>query len=311
MITVYIRAVKTDIPVLSADRIPDLMRTIKTYGHLIPPIFILVGLLLSGWSLMRAAFWSIVILLVLATARKVSRMSIRDIIDALGDAAHKAMPVAVACGAAGIMYGVISLTGLGVRISSLLLAVAGGNAILVLIFSMLTGILLGFAMPPTAAYIILAALIVPSMTDVGFPLLVAHMFLFFFCCIGPITPPVALAAYSAAGIAGSDPNRTGFAAFRLGMAAYIIPFLFAFSPPLLILDAQWSSIIGETIRAMIGLLTLAVAFEGFIFKRVHRAVRLLLCAVAFAILYHNVYLTALGVIVLLVLAGVLYIRRRD
>lgn len=296
MFTVYVTAVKTDIPILSEDRIPNFMITVKQYGHLIPPVFVLVGLLLRGWSLMWAAFWSIIVLLALAMARKISRMSLMDIVYALGDAAQKALPVAVACGAAGIIYGIISLTGLGFRVSSMLLTLAGSSTILVLIFSMLTGILLGFAMPPTAAYIILAALIVPSLTEVGVPLLVAHMFLFFFCCIGPITPPVALAAYSASGIAGSDPNKTGFTAFRLGMPAYIIPFLFAYNPQLLSIGTALS-ILGQAIRAMIGLLCLASAFEGYFTKELDWPTRILLLMVVSAIFYPNLYSNIIGIIV--------------
>ena len=232
-----------------------------------------------------------------------------DIIDALGDAAHKALPVAVACGAAGIIYGIISLTGLGIRVSSLLLALAGGSVIPVLIFSMAAGILLGFAMPPTAAYIILAALIVPSLTEVGVSLLAAHMFLFFFCCIGAITPPVALAAYAASGIAGSDPNKTGFTAFRLGLAAYIIPFLFVYSPQLLSIGEPLA-IVGQTVRAMIGLLCLAFAFEGYLFKALRWPAQILLFGVAFALLHHNFYLTVAGVLLFVVLGGWGYRRSR-
>lgn len=280
--TVYLKAVKSNIPALPADQIPNLIHTLKDYGHLMPPVFILVGLLLSGWSLMWAAFSSIVALVVLAMLRKLTRMSLRDIIEALGDATQKAIPVAVACAAAGIIYGVISATGVGFKISSTLVALAGGNKFMVLLLSMLSGILLGFAMPPTAAYVILAALIVPSLQKIGLPPLAAHMFLFIFCCIGPITPPVALAAYSAAGIAGSDPNRTGFTAFRMGMAAYIIPFLFVYSHQLLILG-PFVKIMRTTFLSLVGIALLVIAIEGFFISRLKPLQRGLLFLVVLAI----------------------------
>ena len=280
--TVYLKAVKGNIPALPDEQIPNLLHTLKDYGHLMPPVFILVGLLLSGWSLMWAAFSSIVALVVLAMLRKLTRMSLKDIIEALGDATQKAIPVAVACAAAGIIYGVISATGVGFKISSTLVALAGGNKFMVLLLSMFSGILLGFAMPPTAAYVILAALIVPSLQKIGLPPLVAHMFLFIFCCIGPITPPVALAAYSAAGIADSDPNKTGFTAFRMGMAAYIIPFLFVYSHQLLILG-PFIKILKTTFVSLIGLTLLVIAIEGFFIKRLKLLQRGLLFLVVLAI----------------------------
>lgn len=282
MSTVYLRAVKTDIPALSKAQIPDLFITLKNYGHLIPPVLILIGLLLSGWSLMWAAFWSIISLVALAMLRKLTRMTITDILEALADATEKATPVAVACAAAGIIYGIISLTGLGFRVSSELLTLAGGGRFLVLLFSMLSGILLGFAMPPTAAYIILAALIVPSLTEVGLSPLVAHMFLFMFCCIGPITPPVALAAYSASGLAGSDPTKTGFAAFRMGFAAFVIPFLFAYSPQLLLIGEPLA-IIGSGLTTMIGLIFFVIAIEGYLIKKLNWLTRTVLLLVVVAI----------------------------
>jgi TRAP transporter 4TM/12TM fusion protein len=275
--TVYIKAVKSNIPALPKEEIPNLLNTLKQYGHLMPPVFILVGLLLSGWSLMWAAFSSIVALVVLATLRKLTRMSLKDIIEALGDATQKAIPVAVACGAAGIIYGVISATGVGFKISSTLVALAGANKFMVLALSMLSGILLGFAMPPTAAYVILAALIVPSLLEIGLAPLAAHMFLFIFCCIGPITPPVALAAYSAAGIAGSDPNKTGFTAFGMGMAAYIIPFLFVYSPQLLTVGSL-TTIVGTTFVVLIGITLLVIAIEGYFMRGLKSIPRVLLLA---------------------------------
>ncbi len=280
--TVYLKAVKHNIPALPKEQIPNLLNTLKQYGHLMPPVFILVGLLLSGWSLMWAAFSSIVALVVLATLRKLTRMSLKDIIEALGDATQKTIPVAVACAAAGLIYGVISATGVGFKISSTLVALAGANKFMVLALSMLSGILLGFAMPPTAAYVILAALIVPSLLETGLAPLAAHMFLFIFCCIGPITPPVALAAYSAAGIAGSDPNKTGFTAFGMGMAAYIIPFLFVYSIQLLTVGS-FTTILITTFVTLIGITLLVIAIEGYFIRELKSLHRVLLLALVLLI----------------------------
>lgn len=266
MLTVYLRAVKTSLPIISKENIPDIKLTIKDYGHLIPPIFLLIGLMFGGWSLLWSAFWSIVAMVGLAMLRQNTRMSFFQIIEAFRDAAEKAVPIFVACASAGIIYGIISLTGLGFQVSSMLLSLAGGNNLLILLLTMGSALILGFAMPPTAAYIILAALVIPSLKEAGLPLLVAHMFLFFFCSIGPITPPVALAAYSAAAIANADPNRTGFTAVRLGLPAFIIPFLFAYCPPLLLIGSA-SQIFFSIIKALLALIIMASSFEGYLIRR--------------------------------------------
>jgi TRAP transporter 4TM/12TM fusion protein len=284
MVTVYLRALKTNLPVIDPKDITDLKETILNYGHLIPPIFLLLGLMIAGWSLLWSAFWSIVAMVALAMLRKNTRMSIFQMIEALRDAAEKAVPIFVACASAGIIYGIISLTGLGFQVSSLLLSLAGGNNILILLLTMVSALLLGFAMPPTAAYIILAALVIPSLKEAGLPILVSHMFIFFFCSIGPITPPVALAAYSAAAIANSDPNKTGFTAVRLGLPAFIIPFLFVYSPSLLLIGSL-TQILFATLKALLALIILASSLEGYLFRRLHWYERIVLFIVLVLIMW--------------------------
>jgi len=284
MVTVYLRALKTNLPVIDSKEITDLKETILNYGHLIPPIFLLLGLMIAGWSLLWSAFWSIVAMVALAMLRKNTRMSIFQMIEALRDAAEKAVPIFVACASAGIIYGIISLTGLGFQVSSLLLSLAGGNNILILLLTMVSALLLGFAMPPTAAYIILAALVIPSLKEAGLPILVSHMFIFFFCSIGPITPPVALAAYSAAAIANSDPNKTGFTAVRLGLPAFIIPFLFVYSPSLLLIGSL-TQILFATLKALLALIILASSLEGYLFRRLHWYERIVLFIVLILIMW--------------------------
>jgi len=284
MVSVYLRALKTNLPVIDSKEITDLKKTILNYGHLIPPIFLLLGLMIAGWSLLWSAFWSIVAMVALAMLRKNTRMSIFQMIEALRDAAEKAVPIFVACASAGIIYGIISLTGLGFQVSSLLLSLAGGNNILILLLTMVSALLLGFAMPPTAAYIILAALVIPSLKEAGLPILVSHMFIFFFCSIGPITPPVALAAYSAAAIANSDPNKTGFTAVRLGLPAFIIPFLFVYSPYLLLIGSL-TQILFATLKALLALIILASSLEGYLFRRLHWYERIVLFIVLILIMW--------------------------
>lgn len=305
--SVYLWARKRDLPVLSQDRIPKMSRTMLHYGHLSPPIFILLAMLLGGWSILWAAFWAIVALLVLSFLRAHTRMSFSKIIDALAEAARISMPVVVACAAAGVIFGIISLTGLGFRVSSLLLYLAGDSKFLLLLLTMISAIVLGFAMPPTAAYIILAALVITSLLKIGLAPLVAHMFIFFFCSIGPITPPVALAAYAAASIADADPNITGFWAFRLGLAAFLLPFAFAYNPELLLIGSA-PEITFSILRILLGLLLMAVVFEGFLYKGTPWLIRVLLAMVGLGFFIHQPYV----ILVALPLAFVLiYLNYRD
>jgi len=295
MSTSYLQAIKLNVSAISKDKLPNLVDVFKKYGHLIPPVFILLFLLLSGTSLMRAGLWSIIAILLLATIRKNTRMPLIEIINALGEATEKVIPVAVACASAGIIFGIISLTGLGFRVSSLLLSIAGSNTILVLLLSALIAILLGFAMPPTAAYLILAALIVPSLIEIGLMPLVAHMFLFFFCCIGPITPPVALASYTAAAIAKSNPTHTGFIAFRIGLASYIIPFLFVLNPEILMVG-QIGHIIWIVLKSIIFILSLSFLLEGYFKSRLLIYLKFILFGMIIMIFYNNLYLNIFGLI---------------
>lgn len=282
--SVYLRAVKISLPTIEPKDIPSLRITLRDYGHLIPPIFILLGLIIAGWSLLWSAFWSIIAMVGLAMLRKNTRMSIFQIIETLRDSAEKVVPIFVACGSAGIIYGIISITGIGFQVSSLLLSLAGKNNILILLLTMGSALLLGFAMPPTAAYIILAALVIPSLKEAGLPLLVAHMFIFFFCSIGPITPPVALAAYSAAAIANADPNKTGFTAVRLGFPAFIIPFLFAYNPSLLLIGSL-TQVLFSILKALVALLLLAASFEGYFLRRLYLYERILLFIILIIIMW--------------------------
>ena len=210
-----------------------------------------------------------------------------SILEGLGEAMDKAIPVVVACAAAGIIYGAISATGVGFKISSVLVAMAGGSKFMVMVLSGFSAILLGFAIPPTASYVIMAALIVPLLLEIGLVPIAAHMFLFIFCCIGPITPPVALAAYSAAGIADSPPNKTGYTAFMMGLAAFVIPFFFAYNPHLLFVGSTLK-VISSTFLALVSLALLVVAVEGFFLKKLTMVIRGALMFACFLVFYVGV-----------------------
>jgi TRAP transporter 4TM/12TM fusion protein len=232
---VYLRAVQLGIKAASDEPLPVLRRTIAQYGHMIPPVIVLVALVLSGRSLMQAACWSILLTLGCSLLRSHTRITLTKLFAALEEGGRGVVAIAVACASAGIIVGIINLTGLGFTLSAALTLLADGRPLLLLALVMVAALLLGMAIPPTAVYIVLAGLSVPAMTAAGFEPLASHFFIFFYSSMGAVTPPVALAAYAAAALAGSDVNRTGWTAFALGLAGYLIPFLAMYYTGLLLI----------------------------------------------------------------------------
>ncbi|MDA2934856.1 TRAP transporter fused permease subunit [Acidobacteria bacterium AH-259-D05] len=257
MAVVYFTAWRQDLRVQADESLPSLSKTLLQYGHMMPPLFVLVVLIFSGRSLMQAAFWAMGLTIALSLIRSYTRINFSKLMAALEEAARQVIPIAVACASAGIIVGIISLTGLGFTLSGALTTLAEGQPFLLLGVAMVASLSLGMAVPPTAVYIIMAGLTVPAMVEAGFEPLASHFFIFFCSTIGAITPPVALAAYAASAIAGSDVMRTGFTAFRLGIAGYLIPFLVMYRPELMLMGSS-----GEILLSvMISLLfILGVAF---------------------------------------------------
>jgi len=225
IITVYLWAVERGIGPDTEQPLPEVGRTLARYGHMMPPVVALVGLIYTGRSLMQAAFWSIVLTFACSLLRSHTRVGLARLIGTLEEGARGVIAIAVACAAAGIIVGVINLTGIGFTLSATLTGLAQGQPLLLLTLIMAAALLLGMAIPPTAVYLVLAGLSVPAMTTAGFEPMAAHFFIFFFSSMGAVTPPVALAAYAAAALSGADVTRTGWLAFRLGITGYIIPFL--------------------------------------------------------------------------------------
>jgi TRAP transporter 4TM/12TM fusion protein len=230
--------------------------------HLLLPLVIIVALLAMGRSPMRAAFWGVSSALILAVLRPSTRPSptqLRVIMEAAG---RGAVQVAAACAAAGIVVGVASLTGIGLRMSELIITLSQGNLMGALTLTALGSIVLGMGLPTTAAYVVLAALGAPALVQLGVPLLAAHMFIFYFGCISNVTPPVSLAAFAAAGIAGSPPMRTSVAAAMLASAGFLVPFMFVYGPPLLMVGSAGEIAIA-CVTAVIGVTSLAAASVGY------------------------------------------------
>ena len=242
------------------------------------PIIILIASLFMGFSVIRAGIYG------MASAAVVSwltpyPMGPKQILFALEIAAKMTLQLVAVCAAAGIIVGVIALTGIGTRFSSLLLGLADQNQAVALFFAMIVSIILGMGMPTTAAYAVAASVIAPGLVQMGIDPLTAHFFIFYFAVMSAITPPVALAAYAGAAIAQSDPMKTSVESFRLGLAAFIVPFMF-FTSPAMLMQGTWFEVIHVTISAMLGIYLLSASVQGWYFGALSTPLRIVLLVAA-------------------------------
>jgi len=273
--------------------------------HLLLPLVIIVVLLAIGRSPMRAAFWGVASALAMAAAIPTTRPSARQLRELIERAGQGAVQVAAACAAAGIVVGVASLTGIGLRMSELIITLSQGSLMVALLLTALGSIILGMGLPTTAAYVVLAALGAPALVQLGVPLLAAHLFIFYFGCISNVTPPVSLAAFAAAGIAGSSPMRTAAAAATLAGAGFIVPFMFVYGPELLLVGSAWGIAVA-TVTAVIGVIALAAAGVGFAHRRLAAWERALALVGALTLVYPGLLTDGAG----LLMVGVVFFRAR-
>lgn len=260
---VHLEAKRTGLRGLTDEEVPKLSYTLRTQGYLAISALVLVYFLaVRLTSPSYAAFWGIISAIVLSFVKPETRLTLKGFLKALEAGAKGALSVVAACAAAGIVVGVVTLTGLGLKFSGMVLSLSHGNLYLTLFFTMIASLVLGMGLPTTAAYIICAILAVPALKNLGINVLGAHLFVFYFAIISAITPPVALAAYAGAGIAKSDPMKTGWTACRIGLAAFIIPYMFVFNQSLLLMG-NVGEILWTAFTAFIGVSLLACSTIGY------------------------------------------------
>lgn len=269
---VHMEALRQGLRGLPRAELPRLGEVLKEGGYLLFPAPFLVILLILGYSPMKAGFWAIVAVLVVSSLNKKSRMGPRKILETLERGAKGSLEVLTACATAGIVIGVVTQTGLGLKFSTLVIQAAGGYLLVALIFVMATSLVLGMGLTTSAAYILTVILGGPVLTKLGVDPLAAHMFVFYYACLSTITPPVALAAFAGAGIAGSPPFRTGFEAMRLALVAYVVPFIFVFHPAL-IWKGEPIEILHSAVTALIGCVALGSGMMGYLAGKLPLALR--------------------------------------
>ena len=226
------RSVKLGLKGLSRAELEDTRELMRHSGYLFLPLIILVVMLATGITVTKAGLYTIGATFVISLFRKESRITPAKFVSMCCDAAKGGITVAVACGLVGVMMGTLTLTGLGFRLSNMLVSLSHGSLVLLLILCMITSLIMGMGLPSLACYVLLATLVAPALIRMNVEPIAAHLFLFYFGIIGNVTPPVAGAAYCAAGIAQSNPMKTGIQAFLLSISGFLIPYVFAFNPAL-------------------------------------------------------------------------------
>ncbi|MEY8420353.1 TRAP transporter fused permease subunit [Oscillospiraceae bacterium 44-5] len=269
------RAAKLKLEPLKADEVPNLKETWKKGGQLVFPLILIVVLLLMGFSAQFSAMVSTLVLIMITYTRSWTRMDGAQLTNAVIKGALDTSKVAVVAGIAGIIIGGVSLSGLALVFAQSIVKFNHGQLWLTLILVAIAALVLGMGMTSAAVYITVATLMAPTLTKMGVLPIAAHMFVFYYGVIGTITPPVAMTAYTAAGLADASPSKTGWIAFRLGAAGYIVPFMFVYGPSLLMQGGPVEIII-SFITAVIGVWALASALEGWVFTKASVIERLLL-----------------------------------
>lgn len=265
MIAIRLEAGKLNLEKDTSGGLKFLIETLKSRGYLLLPLLGIIGLLFSGMSPTRAVVYSMILALAVSPWSKQTRVGLTDLVAVCRDTLLATMPIIAAVAAAGVVIGVLNLTGIGLMLSSLIVEVGAGNIWLILILTAMASFVLGMGLPTSAAYLLLAVLVAPALTRLGLPAISAHMFIFYYGLVSAITPPVALAAYAAAGISGADVNETAVEAIRLGFVKLLIPFLFVTMPGILMIGT--GAQIGLTITlAAIGVAAITVAFAGWLVR---------------------------------------------
>ncbi len=299
MVQVQLRAEKLNLEGVPKEQLPKLGDVMRERGHLLIPIaFLLYMLLFSGSTVIFSAFWAIVATIVVSQARKTTRMTLRQLLDAFSEGTIATVSVAIACAVVGIIIGVVSLTGFGLNMANAIIQLGRSNLMLTLILTMVTCMILGMGLPSIPAYLITATMAAPALVKLGIPALAAHMFVFYFAMFANITPPVALASFAAAGLSGGDPMKTGLQSVKLSLAGFIVPYFFIHNTALLLLDTTPLVAIRVTITAIIGVTMIGMATEGYLFTDLNWLLRIVTFIGAILLITANPIQDVFGIVIL-------------
>ena len=305
LMIVHVRSVKHGFRPIPREEIPDLGRELRARGHMLLPIVLLVVLMAQRFGIMYVAFLAVLCAIAVAMLRRETRLDVRGFRAALHDAMASMCPLVAICAGAGILIGVLSATGLSLKITYLIEQLAGGSLFLTLLFTMVACILLGMGLPTVAAYVVLATLVPASLVALGVSPVAAHLFIFYFAVLSAITPPVCTGAYVAAGIAKADPIQTAFVALRLGLVVFLLPFAFVYEPALLLIGNP-AAIAVHVGTCIAGIGCWAIGLEGWFRQPLGSGARALLLAAGVLLIWPDVRMSLAG---LVIAAGVLALAR--
>lgn len=294
-LAVHFEAKRVGLSGLPEAQIPNGWNVVKKRGHQILPLFVIMGFLFAGFSPAYAAFYGIFSIVPTTLLRKETRaeFSLALLIEGIENGVRNAVQVAMACACAGIVVGVIVHSGLGLDFSSLVREVSQDSLLIALILTALAGIVLGMGLPTTPAYILQTALLIPAMVKLGTSLEAAHLFALYYAILSAITPPVAIGLFAANAISGAKLWEASVAAFKLGLTGYIIPFMFVYSPGLL-MQGTWSEVILAATSATIGVAFLAAGLHGYFTRHLSALSRILMCAGALVLIDQGLVTDVIG-----------------
>ncbi len=319
-IMTHFEAKRVGLKGLPPEEMPDRKEVLKKI-YLLVPILAIIVMLFVGIPTMQAALWGIVLAVVLSALNKETRMSFRDIVDALVDGARTALAVAAATAAAGMIVGVVVKTGLGLGLANGLIDAAGGSILLTLVFTMFASLVLGMGSPTTANYVITSTIAAPAIITLlmldepagaAVPLAIAlsaHFFVFYFGIVADITPPVALAAFAASGVSGGDPIKTGVTAAKLAIAAFIIPYMIVFSPELLMIDTTPLEVAWVLFTAISGMIAIGAGIIGFWYRKVFWYERLIAIATGLLLIYPEGLSDTIGLVLFIILLAIQFMTK--
>jgi TRAP transporter 4TM/12TM fusion protein len=291
-------AVKHNLKGLPKSECPKFWDVFKNGFHFfIPPVILVYFLIFVSVTESRAAFYALISVVVVSYFRKSTRMGWRQILRALERGAIGFLPIVGVIVACNILMGMITLTGLGLQISSILIALSGNSLFALLVLTMIASLILGLGLPIIVSYLVLAVLVAPALTQMGVDPLAAHLFIFFFALVSDLTPPVAPGAFVAAGIAGADMMRTAWMACRLGLVVYILPYMFVYNNALM-LKGSLEDIVSACLTALIGVYALACGIQGYMFRATRLYERIPLFAAALLLIAPGFIYDLIGVLIL-------------
>jgi TRAP transporter 4TM/12TM fusion protein len=280
---VHFYSLKIGIKGLSESEIPSVKLVLRDKWMFTVPLIVLIGILVYGYSPRVAVLFSLLATVVMSFFRKESRMMPSKIFDAMAKTAYNCVMVVGACATAGIVIGVVLLTGMGGKITALVITISAGSLLFALPIVMLASILFGMGLPTVVCYVLLAATVAPSLIDLGVTPLAAHLYIFYFGMLCMVTPPVSFAAYAGAAIAKSDPMKTGWTAWTFALAGFLLPYMFVYNNSLLLMGSVMN-ILFSILTSMIGVICLGAGIIGYVLKKTPAHERFLLFAAAFLLI---------------------------